>query len=447
MNSLIVLGGGSSGWMTACYLKHSNPSVDVTLIDSPVLTSLVVGESTTPLLYYFFEDLGIPESEWMPACNATYKMGVIYKNWTSEGSTWFNSFMEEDVNDVGNNLYRSVLKEDNNFLDIAEESTDPSREGLWSSHAYHVDATLLSNFIKNKALALGVTFVEATVDSVTRNGNDVTGLIVDGVTYTADHYVDASGSSRTLIGNSTFTKPAHVSNHDKALAIRKPYTNAQEQMKPRTKATAMSAGWAWEVPLSVDLGCGYVYSSSFISDAEAKTELVNLLGLEADVDSFVVDISCGYLTEVSKGNVTAVGMAAGFTEPMEAGSLYVTQRIIEALNVYLETNVFQQTINDVAVAIFEDFADFISTTYKLANRTGPFWSQDFELSTRAQEWLDAQDTAAFSEIDLYFNFTFPKENWDIKLLEMGRLSLATTTLDYSTYKQNLPVHKTVVDAL
>jgi tryptophan halogenase len=417
--SIIILGGGSAGWMTASYLSVHNPQADITLIESPNIPTIGVGEATTPYLMKFFKDIGVEsESEWMPKCNATYKNGVMYEDWDYINSRLWHSFeIDEDKYETWNSLRveqglnvedywtstmrngHIAMRDSGKWLadkdgNIPECHNSKSFNG-WPQHwAYHLDAGLFGDFLKERNKTVNHTF--ADIEDVVTDENGISKLVAeDGIEFVADLYIDCTGFKRFLIDkvNKEFKSFKPYLTHDKACVIRYPYTDPENEMKPRTRAKALSSGWYWEIPLYDKISTGYVYTSDYLTDEEAELELRNDIGFDRTkgCKSFTVDIKSGYYDKPWTKNVVAVGLAAGFIEPLESTLLFVIQMAGIRINQVLQEEITQDKYNTLSTANISDFLDFISVNYYMSHRQdSKFWKDRREqafITERMKVWL------------------------------------------------------------
>ena len=395
VRSIVIVGGGSAGWMTALILARSfiDRGVSITLLESPAVPIIGVGEGSTPWLRGFFDSLGIEESEWMPACHATYKCGITFEGWSTKPGfeRYFHPFasmldnltMTQFVHNVearigGANLHAHP---DRFFIAarLAENRQAPKAQAtfpfdVW--HGYHFDATLLGQFLHQKALARGVRYQSCHVSHATL---DASGAIEsvntrEGATIAADLFVDCTGFAGLLIDKALQTPfVSFASNlfNDAAVAIPSPLEGGS--IPSETVSTALKHGWAWKIPLTSRYGNGYVYSTKFCSADAAETELRQRLGLlEADVPARHLKMKIGRVTQHWNRNCLAVGLSQGFIEPLEATALLFIQQTAAAFVEVLEKGDlgedaharFNQRVNEH----FEGTRDYIVTHYKTNTR-------------------------------------------------------------------------------
>jgi hypothetical protein len=366
--------------------------VEITLLESPSVPIVGVGEGSTPWLRGFFDSLGIEEAEWMPACHATYKCGITFEGWSTKPGfgSYFHPFasmldnltMTQFVHNVEARVNGADVHAhpDRFFIAarLAQERRAPKARDnfpfdIW--HGYHFDATLLGKFLHHKAVERGVSYRSC---HVTHAELDAQGSIAsihtrEGESISADLFVDCSGFAGLLIDKSLKTPfVSFASNlfNDAAVAMPSPLDG---QIPSETVSTALKNGWAWKIPLTSRYGNGYVYSTQFCSADEAETELRERLGLlDADVPARHLKMKIGRVTKHWNRNCLAVGLSQGFIEPLEATALLFIQQTAATFVEFLEQGDlgeeaherFNQRVNEH----FEGTRDYIVTHYKTNSR-------------------------------------------------------------------------------
>ena len=310
-DKLLIVGGGTAGWMAALHMQDAwgDKGVDICLIESPMIGTVGVGEGTTPRLREFYTRLDIPESEWMPPCNATYKCGISFPEWsTVEGyESYFHPFFSNHDKEYVQYFWDNCRQRrsghdipahpDDYFLTTAlarqQRSPIPKHEPATESvYGYHFDAALMGEFLKGKATQRGVTLIQDTITDVKINGHgDISHVKTENHgNIKADLFVDCSGFKGLLIrqamGEELKSTKAYMFN-DSAIAIPTPIKNHGEIMS-ETISRAMKYGWVWHIPLSNRMGNGYVYSSDYISKEEVETEFREYLGKDAEVSKLCI---------------------------------------------------------------------------------------------------------------------------------------------------------------
>ena len=341
--NIIILGGGTAGWIAANAIIDAwgDKGASVSLIESPDIGTVGVGEGSTPRLKIFFDTVGIDESEWMPQCNATYKNGISFVNWSTRPGYehYFHPFASQldshtktafYFNTYARRLGVDVHAHPDRFFLSARLSED--RKGplpaesfpFFVEYGYHFDAGLLGEFLKEKAVAKGVKHIEARVGDVhlTPRGEIASLLTDQGDSIEGDFFVDCSGFRGTLIQKFLqvpFVSYAENLFNDSAVVLP---TEQEENIGSQTVSTALKHGWAWQIPLTHRIGNGYVYSSSFCSADDAEKELREHLGLlDSDVEARHLKMKVGRVERHWEKNCLAVGLSQGFIEPLEATAL------------------------------------------------------------------------------------------------------------------------------
>ena len=398
---VVVLGGGNAGWITASLLHHEwgARGGSVTVVESPEIGIIGVGEGSTPQLKAFFDHLGIEEAEWMAACDATYKLGIRFTGWSERPgfASYFHPFpAPTDLHSEPGFLHNCMLARrgvdvpahpDDWFIaeTLADARKAPHpRENFPfpPSYGYHFDAHKLGAFLRDWAVKLGVRHKPVRVDEVERaaDGNVAALLCEGGECIEGDIFVDCSGF-RSLIAQQAlgaefipFTENLF---NDRAVVMP---TKHGEELKPQTDAIAMSNGWRWSIPLTSRVGNGYVYSSKYISDEDAEAELRKAIGMEHDGETRVLQMRVGRVRDSWTGNCLAAGLSQGFIEPLEATALHIV--IVTALDFArtLESGGFtaknREAFNRRIAEKYEGIRDYNVAHYRLNQRSDTQYWRD-----------------------------------------------------------------------
>jgi tryptophan 7-halogenase len=397
---VIVLGGGTAGWMAATGLSVMLcGQVDVTLIESDDIGIVGVGEATLPHLRSFVESLGIDEADFMRATHATYKLGIDFRDFGKIGDSYihpFGGFGEERagisfhhywlaarqngmVGPIGDYSLGVAAALGNRFRPPAQDRSLASTYG----YAYQFDATLFGPYMRKFALTKGVERIEARVVNVECDGEsgDVKTLILhDGRRIDGDLFVDCSGFRSLLLGEAVgaeWEDWSHWLPVDRAVAL--PCEAENETIEPYTRATAMPAGWRWRIPLQHRVGNGYVYSSSFIGDDAAADAILGAVEGKPLADPRLLKFRSGRRKNSFVKNVIGVGLASGFLEPLESTSIYLAQMAITYLiELFPSDGVIRDAdrdeFNTLVDMEYDRIRDFLILHYHATTRDdSPFW--------------------------------------------------------------------------
>ncbi|MBD8526259.1 tryptophan halogenase family protein [Pseudomarimonas arenosa] len=424
---IAVVGGGSAGWMSALLLADAlkGSPVEVHVLESPTVETIGVGEGSTPWLRGFFDQLGIEEAEWMPACHATYKCGISFEGWSRKPGfeRYFHPFasmldnltLTQFVHNVHQRLRGAdVYAHPDRFFvaaQLAEQGKAPRPRqsfpfDIW--YGYHFDAVLLGKFLHLKAVERGVQYRQCHVEAVERHDTgDLAALLMkDGQRFEADLFVDCTGFAAVLIQKTLNTPFISFKNNlfnDAAVALPTPIG---DQLPSQTRSIAMRHGWRWEIPLTQRYGNGYVYSSAYCSAEQAERELRESLGLLDDpTEARHLKMRIGRLSEHWNRNCLAVGLSQGFIEPLEATALLFIQRTVQMFCEQLRRGDLSEQarteFNRRSNEHFEGTRDYIVSHYKTNSRGDtPYWrdcAANGELSDALKElytlWLSGKGIA------------------------------------------------------
>ena len=415
---IVILGGGTAGWMAAnLFVKRWNrDQVEVALVESPDIGIIGVGEGSTPFLERFFRILEVADADWMPRCNATYKLSISFADW-SPGSgiaSYSHPFLSQvdhlhadafvtncrtrrlglDVNTQPDDFFINSL-----LVDQRKGPQQPENFPFIIGYGYHFDAGLLGQYLGELAVSRGAEHVQTKIADVemAEDGNIAALVADDGTRIEADMFIDCTGFASLLMQKSLGVKfESFKSNLFNDAAVVMP-TPAEENPRPETVSTALSNGWCWKIPLTNRVGNGYVYSSDFISADDAETELRTFLGaLDSDEEVRHLRMNVGQVEKHWEKNCLALGLSQGFIEPLEATALLLVQQAIEMFVARYEqggfTGEFRDDYNEKVHERFERVRDYIVAHYKLNTRNDTeYWKanrENMELSSSLRQILD-----------------------------------------------------------
>ncbi|ETO92077.1 tryptophan halogenase family protein [Legionella oakridgensis] len=401
---IIIVGGGSAGWMSATYLRASLDNfVHITVIESPSIERIGVGEATvTTIKTEFFDRLKISEREWMPQCKGSYKMGIQYRNWKKppeEGGDYYYHIFGEIpyIDEVPlTHLWIKKRLEENyqipmayacyNSIAAIDANKSPKHFDDTRAHyyAYHFDASLLANFLKNWSISNGINYIEDNLTHAVLNETGDIQYVVgsNGQKYHADLFIDCSGFAGFLI-EKTLKEPIVSFGDslltDRAIAINFHEAPEHDGIRPYTTATALKAGWMWEIPHYNTSGNGYVYSSQFISDTEAENEIRQFFGKKAEhVDVRKIKFQSRRRRNAWVKNCVSIGLSSNFLEPLESTGLYFVYAALYQLIRNFPTKtidpILRDKFNQKIRFMVDEMKDFILMHFKTCGRTDtPFW--------------------------------------------------------------------------
>lgn len=392
VRNVLIVGGGTAGWMTAAMLARVMGSqLQIRLIESDAIGTVGVGEATIPAIQHFNAALGINESEFLQATQGTIKLGIQFENWGKAGDSYMHAFgpIGKPLGFISFHHYWLAAKargENSSFWDYSL-NYQAARVGKYRPlpqipntplqgliHAYHFDAGLYAAFLRRYSERLGVVRTEGTIAAVTKTpaGAIASVTLQDGQVFDADLFIDCSGLRALLIGQELavgYEDWRHWLPCDSALAVP---TAVRHPILPYTRSIAHTGGWQWRIPLQHRTGNGLVYSSQFLDDATARSTLLNNVDAEALAEPRKISFVTGRRKLQWQQNCVAIGLSSGFLEPLESTSIHLIQsaivRLVQCFPVSQDMAVLQQTYNRQSQQEFEAIRDFIILHYHLNQR-------------------------------------------------------------------------------
>jgi tryptophan 7-halogenase len=401
LEQVVIVGGGTAGWMTAAALSNmlSGQKIAITLIESEEIGTVGVGEATVPHIRFFNARLGIDEADFMARTKATYKLGIEFKNWGKLGDSYIHPFgaFGEPIDSVDFHHHWTRLHQAGQVASLQDFSLpiklcrankfahpDPDPNSLLStySYAFQFDAGLYAAYLREYAQAKGVTRVEGKVVDVCQDSETgfVTSVQLDsGQSIGAQLFVDCSGFRGLLIEGALeagYEDWSHWLPCDRAVAVP---CSSVGSITPYTRATAQSAGWTWRIPLQHRTGNGHVFCSSFTDNDAALNCLLGQLDGEPTAQPRFLAFKTGKRVRQWSKNVVAIGLAAGFLEPLESTSIHLIQLAIGRLLEFFPRSDFDPAAsseyNRLMDLEYERVRDFLILHYHATTRTDtPFWN-------------------------------------------------------------------------
>lgn len=371
MKKIVIVGGGTTGWVTALYLNKEYKDLDITLIESDSIGIMGVGEGSTVNFHQLLKRLNVDISEFIKETNSTIKLGINFINWKGEGDEYFH-----------------------NFLDSNGEPAS----------AFHFDAGLVVKYFRKLAISNGIKVIEGIVTKVNlKEDNSVDTLELEsGQTIDLDYVFDASGFKELILGS--IYKPKWIS-YEPFLKVNEAITFFQDpkgEMETTTTSTAMKYGWMFEIPLQHRTGTGYNYNSNYISAEEAKKEVEEYLGKSIKINK-ILKYKPGIYENVFVKNCIGVGLSTGFLEPLEATSIMnVISQLLFTDDVFQDNH---KIYNEKVRELYTESMLFVYYHYLTERNDTEFWKE--------------YNSGKLTPVELY---KFIDSNYNIKIKDDAELS-------------------------
>lgn len=445
VNNVVIVGGGTAGWMTASLLvKTFGSSLNITLIESDDIATIGVGEATIPPIIHFNDELGIDPKAFIQETKATIKLGIEFKDWGNLNESYMHAF-----GDIGKSfplcdfshfwVKAKKANLDFNFWDFSINYQAAKRNAFAPldkvpalnlpgiAFAFHFDAGLYANFLRRYSEPKGVNRVEGKVVKVNKRSDSggIKSLVLEsGEVISGDLFIDCSGMRGLLIEqhlNTGFEDWSHWLPADSAIAVA---CESVDPLTPYTRSTAHKSGWQWRIPLQHRTGNGIVYSSKYMSDDEAKETLLANLDGKPLAEPRVIRFKTGRRLKQWNKNVVSIGLSSGFLEPLESTSIHLIQSaIVRLVKMFPHQGISEHIENEFnrqSKTEFEKIRDFIILHYKLNQRTdSQFWldCQRMSVPSSLQHKMDV-----FKESGLVFRESdelFTKVAWQQVFIGQG----------------------------
>ena len=347
IDNIHIIGGGTSGWLTAIFLSKYFSNSNITLIESKSIGIVGVGEGTTPNIRALFKKLDIDENDFQKNTNSTKKIGINFENWSGDNSSYNHDFYLKDT----------------------------------PVYAFHFDTYTLGEYFKKEGTNRGISYIQDDVLEFKTNkieGEEIITEIVlnDNGVIKTNFVFDCTGFSKLVLDkvmNSEWIPVKQYLSLNSALPFYLPNDiQLNSNSNTRTKSISMKNGWLWQIPLQDRMGCGYVFDSKYINDEEAKKEVEEYLGCSIEFKN-KISFESGYFHDVWKGNCISIGLSGGFFEPIEATSIMT---IIIQLESLINTNLDSENrkfYNDIIRNVNEQVLNFIRYHYVCDRDDTEFW--------------------------------------------------------------------------
>lgn len=458
LRKVVIVGGGSAGWLTAGVIAgdHSaNEGVEITLIESPNVPTIGVGEGTWPSMRTTLKKMGISETEFLLTCDASFKQGSKFTNWhTNTNDCYYHPYtLPHGFNDTNLALHWQPFREQISFADAVCTQSHLGKHGFApkqistaeydfnANYGYHLDASKFAMLLQQHCTQkLGVKHILDHVTNVNAcETGDITSITsANNGNIEGDLFIDCTGTSSILLGKHysvPFVSKKHILFNDTALAVHLPYIEPDSPIHSFTCSTAQSAGWIWDIGLPSRRGVGYTYSSSHISDENAEKELrqyiVPTLG-ESEAESISIrkiQFTPGHREKFWHKNCVAVGLSAGFIEPLEATAIALIELSAKMISEQLPAN--RQTMDIVAKRFntkflhrWQNIIDFLKLHYVLSERRDSDYWREITSKEDLPESLQEQLLLWKTQPPYYYDAThteemFPSASYQYILYGMG----------------------------
>ena len=402
INRIVIVGGGTAGWMAAAALSRiigTKPGLSITLVESEAIGTVGVGEATIPQISGFNRLLGIDEAEFLRETRATYKLGIEFVDWLRLGHSYVHPFGSYGLDMLGIEFQHFWLRgqrlgesepiDSYSIAAMAAKSgkmtwprvDNPNSPLAKLSYAFQFDASRYARFLRTRAEHQGVTRVEGRIVDVAQDGGTgfVSSVRTDGgATIEGDLFIDCSGFRSLLLGQALdvpFIDWSPWLPCDRAIAV--PCELGGEH-EPLTRSTARPAGWQWRIPLQHRIGNGHVYSSAHMSEDEALELLLANLDGKPLAEPNRLRFTAGHRARLWEKNVVALGLAGGFLEPLESTAIHLVQAGIARLMALFPTREFEPSIRDrfnrESERDYLHIRDFLILHYRASERDdSEFW--------------------------------------------------------------------------
>ena len=484
IKEVTIVGGGTAGWLTAAVIaaehhSHLADTINVTLIESPEVSSIGVGEGTWPSMRSTLEKIGISEVEFITCCDASFKQGSQFIGWKNgqQDDRYYHPFMTPQGYAQAN-LYRAwqEFSPEQSFAEttsiqaaVCDAGRAPKQAGTpdyaaVTNYGYHLDATKFAKLLMQHCTTkLGVKHVlDHMIDIISDGNGDIAEICTkQSGNISGDLFIDCTGMSSLLLGkhfNIPFIEKRHILFNDSAMALQVPYYEDDTQIASTTQSTAQSSGWIWDIGLPSRRGVGYTYSSSHTSDQQIQDDLITYVAKSIgqarakQLSPRKISFTPGHRDKFWHKNCVAVGMASGFIEPLEASALALIElsasMISEELPVHrAQMDITAKRYNQRFTYRWSQVIDFLKLHYVLSERQdSDYWLDNRHENTlpdSLQEQLELWKYKVPNRHDLMQNEEiFPSASYQYVLYGMGFQTLLPKIAKQS---DNLNVAKTSFD--
>lgn len=448
INTIVIVGGGSSGWMSAALLSRlTGQKYQIQLIESDEISTIGVGEATIPAIKVYNQLCGIDEMDFIRETKATFKLGIEFCHWGAKGDSYFHAFGALGRQWEWQSFYQYWLKakklgqalpfehycitammaQQGKFMPA--DASRPKSPLAEIAYAYHFDAGLYARYLRKVSEQRGVMRHEGKIVAVIQqpqSGHIKELVLEDGRVVQGDLFLDCSGLRSLLIEQTLkagFDDWSHWLPANRAWAVP---SEVMTEIPPFTRALAHEAGWQWRIPLQHRTGNGLVFSNHFLSEDQAQQTLLHHLPTPATAEPRLIKFTTGKRKKMWQGNCVAIGLASGFLEPLESTSLHLVQTAITRLiHLFPDSQFLQANIDHYNALADEEMCrirDFIIAHYAVTSRNdSEFWNycRTMTLPESLQQKLDI--FRAHGRVHRVADELFREDSWVQLLLGQGLL--------------------------
>ncbi len=459
---ITIVGGGTAGWLTALFLNNylnrfrQGQPVAITLIESPNVPTVGVGEATIISLPKLMQQMAIDEAEMFRRCNASFKLSVRFCDWSFDGAgrplTFFHPFNRPSAIGAfspayhylkfgpplpGMSLVESVIPN----VGLVHALKGPRALNAQNydrtiDYAYHLDAALYAGFMRDTATSRGVEHIRDDVDDVFLDENGAVSALQlrEAGRYAVEFIIDCTGFKNLIMERLRTAPFISLNDHllnDRAIPVQIPHRDPKK-IEPCTRATALGAGWVWRVPLYSRVGTGYVFSSAFRSDDEARAEFFSHLRAIGDLpaeapdpNTHVIKMRVGYTNQSWVKNCVSIGLSGGFIEPLEATAIYTIELAARWFVAHFPDRTASPALasryNALMTGLYEEIRDFIQMHYYTSNRSEPYWvaAREAPLPDTLRERLELWRVRLPDDTDSRPNSLFKYWNYTVVMQPKG----------------------------
>jgi tryptophan halogenase len=463
MKNIVVLGGGTAGWITALMVQRYHPYFHVTVVESDEIGILGAGEGTVPHFVTVLDTIGISFSDIVKYASGTVKNGIRFVNWNGDNKDYFHGFnpskglgVLEDFelilhhltqsNNFDNftlgNLCSKEQKAPFSYKSIQGYSPNLNSIAYFQNHqnwAMHFNARELAVFLRRVAESRGIQRVEGKVTEViSAEDGKIIGLKTDNdQTVSLDFVFDCSGFARALIGKHFKTNWISYSQHLPMNTAVPFFVDHDNNVEPETKAIAMKYGWVWQIPVKDRYGCGYVFDDSYINEEQALAEAEELFGQKLTSPK-AFKFNAGAFDKTLVNNCLAIGLAQNFIEPLEATSLWVTflnlMDFLDSKGLLIDTEHLEESFNQRCNKRNSEVLDFIYFHYMTKRSDSDFWKEFAEKNKPTASVLETVNLLKYNPManlgrEYFQNFSYLQVGFGLELFNDHQYNKANRLID------------------